>query len=636
MPGPGSVGCRRDCRRDCLAATAGGPAERPARGRRPDRRRRAAGAAGTHRERRRPSRLPRQSSGSRRGAARWGRGRFGPAPGDPTASRPGRGVALGRAASGDRRPARSCASAAGSSPCRRSRRTATAWPSRSRLLGGVDTRRLEVWLGADRLDRLRRRSPRRAPARGRGRLRRPATSTCSTSTPASRVTCEVEEPLRLPGGRAALAGVRRVRWRCSGTSCSPRASTTPRWCCSCTAGTTPATAAGAGAALPDAAPGPRRAGQWPCPGASSRFQLSRLRVRAAAARLPGLRHGVDLRERDQRPGLRQPRRRCGRPRSALVRHHLEPDRAVGGRPRQATLERPGRRRPTPCWSATAAVARVSPGRSSTARRTPPWYVLGQVLVAPTDFARLSTPYTPCVTLLPYCDGDVIDLQGQQYTDLPRDLTTDDTAFRSSVLMRGANHNFFNAQWTPGVSVAPSFDDWFDDDHPLCGAAAHPAHRGRSSVPPARRGSPRPCSCSQTDDTEMLPMLDAAGSVHRAVGRRGGGTYPRARWRPQLLRPGVDGAVPVRARCAGRRDPGSVRAAPAAPGVTGLPRTALVEPPRPGGVTDRAGARAGRQAPAWWSGSFLDEPARPVRPGTPSTCAPWSTRRCARQRGYGSG
>ncbi|MBA3311252.1 MAG: hypothetical protein H0U28_14575 [Nocardioidaceae bacterium] len=98
----------------------------------------------------------------------------------------------------------------------------------------------------------------------------------------------------------------------------------------------------------------------------------------------------------------------------------------------------------------------------------PYRITGQVLIAPTDFGFQTAPYIPTVTVLPYCDGDVSDLQGQRYTDLGRDLTDDDTALRSSVLVMGANHNFFNTEWTPGIAVAPSFDDWGGDPGATCG------------------------------------------------------------------------------------------------------------------------------------------------------------------------
>jgi len=96
-------------------------------------------------------------------------------------------------------------------------------------------------------------------------------------------------------------------------------------------------------------------------------------------------------------------------------------------------------------------------------------VTGQVLLAPTNFTRQTTGYVPTVTVLPYCDGDVIDLQGQAYTDLARDLADDDTSLKSSVLVLGANHNFFNTEWTPGISAAASFDDYYGPPRETCGS-----------------------------------------------------------------------------------------------------------------------------------------------------------------------
>ena len=98
----------------------------------------------------------------------------------------------------------------------------------------------------------------------------------------------------------------------------------------------------------------------------------------------------------------------------------------------------------------------------------PYRIAGQVLIAPTDFANQTAPYVPTVTLLPFCDGDVSDLQGQKFTDTARDLTTGDTSLKSSVLVMGANHNYFNTEWTPGQAVAPAWDDWGGPRRAECG------------------------------------------------------------------------------------------------------------------------------------------------------------------------
>ena len=103
----------------------------------------------------------------------------------------------------------------------------------------------------------------------------------------------------------------------------------------------------------------------------------------------------------------------------------------------------------------------------------PYEIQGQTLIGPVDFAYQTAGYMPTVVLLPYCDGDVYDLQGQRYVDAAGTLTADDPTLRSSVLMRGANHNFYNTEWTPGISQAPSGDDWGSQNHPVCGLKASP-------------------------------------------------------------------------------------------------------------------------------------------------------------------
>lgn len=100
--------------------------------------------------------------------------------------------------------------------------------------------------------------------------------------------------------------------------------------------------------------------------------------------------------------------------------------------------------------------------------TAPYRIVGQVLIAPTDFGAQTAPYVPTVTLLPSCDGDVSDLQGQKFTDTARDLTTGDTSLKSSVMVMGANHNYFNTEWTPGLAQAPAWDDWGGRPKGPCG------------------------------------------------------------------------------------------------------------------------------------------------------------------------
>ncbi|QIK83836.1 hypothetical protein [Sanguibacter sp. HDW7] len=104
-----------------------------------------------------------------------------------------------------------------------------------------------------------------------------------------------------------------------------------------------------------------------------------------------------------------------------------------------------------------------------ARVGDPFKIVGQVLIAPTDFATQVAVGIPTTVLLPSCDGDVSDLQGQAYVDRAVGIMPGDHAMRSSVLVLGANHNFFNSEWTPGISKAPSIDD--GDASGTCGTSA---------------------------------------------------------------------------------------------------------------------------------------------------------------------
>ena len=191
------------------------------------------------------------------------------------------------------------------------------------------------------------------------------------------------------------------------------------------------------------------------------------------------------------------------------------------------------------------------------RPTDDYRVLGEVLVAPTAFSRVPTAYMPSVTLLPYCDGDVVDLRGQRYTDLARDLAAGDTAFRTSVVLRGANHNFFNTEWTPRISEAPSVDDWARPEHPMCGRDSAtrltPAEQravGKVWIASAVRLFVR-------GDTRQLRLLDAGGAVTTESVAAGAGWSEALGGDRDLVRPGPDAEVTgaaIACRAAGDAEP----------------------------------------------------------------------------------
>ncbi|HZF91800.1 hypothetical protein [Streptomyces sp.] len=98
-----------------------------------------------------------------------------------------------------------------------------------------------------------------------------------------------------------------------------------------------------------------------------------------------------------------------------------------------------------------------------------WTIRGTVLIGPTVFGQNPVPDVPSLTILPGCDGDVSDLQGQVYVDGTRGVSRG-KALHSAVYMTGANHNFFNSEWTPGEAKAPANDDFWDDPEdrdPVC-------------------------------------------------------------------------------------------------------------------------------------------------------------------------
>ena len=166
----------------------------------------------------------------------------------------------------------------------------------------------------------------------------------------------------------------------------------------------------------------------------------------------------------------------------------------------------------------------------------PYRIVGQVLIAPTDFGAQTAPYVPTVTLLPSCDGDVSDLQGQKFTDGSRDLTTGDTSLKSSVLVMGANHNYFNTEWTPGLAQAPAWDDWGGDPRGTCGrkdpdrltpqeqqavgtayvaGAVHLFANGEQDVLPMFDGSR--VRVASTGDAQVLSHAIGGGRDERAPG-----------------------------------------------------------------------------------------------------------------------
>jgi hypothetical protein len=81
-------------------------------------------------------------------------------------------------------------------------------------------------------------------------------------------------------------------------------------------------------------------------------------------------------------------------------------------------------------------------------------------LAPVDFNRFVVNNAALNVMLPYCDGDVSDLQGVHFYDDARYNVPGDNAPKHYELVMGANHNFFNTVWTPATSPFPgAANDW---------------------------------------------------------------------------------------------------------------------------------------------------------------------------------
>lgn len=167
-----------------------------------------------------------------------------------------------------------------------------------------------------------------------------------------------------------------------------------------------------------------------------------------------------------------------------------------------------------------------------------WKVRGTVLIGPTIFGQNPVADVPSVTLLPGCDGDVSDLQGEDFVDGTRGISRG-TALHSAVYMVGANHNYFNSEWTPGEAVAPSQDDFgTDPEHPdpVCtpGAATR-----LSAAQQHKAGATYIAAAARlflAGDDRVRPLLDGSGKrapsadparvlTHAVGGRRSAGFLP---------------------------------------------------------------------------------------------------------------
>ncbi|MFD8733803.1 hypothetical protein ACFV06_02670 [Streptomyces sp. NPDC059618] len=140
-----------------------------------------------------------------------------------------------------------------------------------------------------------------------------------------------------------------------------------------------------------------------------------------------------------------------------------------------------------------------------------WHIRGTVLIGPTVFGQNPTPDVPSATILPGCDGDVSDLQGEMYVDATRGVSGG-AALHSAVYMVGADHNFFNSQWTPGQAEAPAEDDFWSGDTPdrVCSPGTATRLTARQQQAAGATYIAAAARLFVAGDDRVRPLLDGTG------------------------------------------------------------------------------------------------------------------------------
>lgn len=187
-----------------------------------------------------------------------------------------------------------------------------------------------------------------------------------------------------------------------------------------------------------------------------------------------------------------------------------------------------------------------------------WNIRGNVLIGPTVFGQNPAPDVPSMTILPGCDGDVTDLQGQIYVDGTRGISRG-TALNSAVFMVGANHNFFNSEWTPGQAQAPADDDVsVESPDPVCS----PGKKTRLNATQQQAAGATYIAAAArlfvAGDDRVRPLLDGTGRRAPSAGPARVLTHAVGANRTSAILPGSSVAVSGGRLCA-QVDPNPARA-----------------------------------------------------------------------------
>jgi hypothetical protein len=175
----------------------------------------------------------------------------------------------------------------------------------------------------------------------------------------------------------------------------------------------------------------------------------------------------------------------------------------------------------------------------------PYTIKAVFPLAPVDFNRPVVNNAALGVVLPYCDGDVSDNQGVHFYDDARYNVAGDTGAKHTIQVMGANHNYYNTVWTPGMFPAGTADDWTafvsgGSTDPQCGTGAG-NHRltsaqergtglaylsafmrvyvgGETQFTPILTGAAPPPPSAQTTDLHVSYHAPAAATKRRDVNR----------------------------------------------------------------------------------------------------------------------
>lgn len=148
------------------------------------------------------------------------------------------------------------------------------------------------------------------------------------------------------------------------------------------------------------------------------------------------------------------------------------------------------------WNRT----RPAPGRRYNLR--------GVIALAPVDYER-STPWgVPHLSVLPYCDGDVSNLQGARFFERGQHALAGDPFPRIQQAVLGGNHNWFNSVWFADGDDAGAAD-------PACGPTGPTSVRLSGGLyDRATRGSGDPALMG---DQELIGLATMSSFFRRYVG-----------------------------------------------------------------------------------------------------------------------